>query len=277
MVEHVKLVREQNNRDTYRKYWWRHAEARPQLRAALVPHQRYIVTVAHSKFRLFRWFDATVCPDQALFAFARSDDVTFGILHSRFHQVWALRMGSSLEDRPRYTPSTCFETFPFPESFTPSRTAPINGLASIAMEMPVHGESSSMPSENAHLRLSSNLLALNPQEQAVARAIALATWQLNRLRETWLNPPEWVDVVPEVVAGFPERIIPKPEFEQAIKERTLTKLYNERPTWLVNAHATLDAAVATAYGWGTQAAALPDADILQRLLALNLARSSTGS
>ncbi len=274
VVEHVKPVRAQNNRDTYRKYWWRHAEARPHLRAALVPHERYIVTVAHAKFRLFRWFAAAVCPDQALFAFARSDDVTFGILHSRFHEIWALRLGTSLEDRPRYTPSTCFDTFPFPESFTPSRTVPINGLASIAVEMSVHSASSGMLPESAQLRLPCNQALLNANEQAVARAIALAAWHLNRLREAWVNPPEWVDVVPEVVPGFPDRIVPKPEFAKAIKERTLTKLYNERPAWLVNAHAVLDIAVAEAYGWGADAAALPEAEILQRLLALNLARGA---
>ena len=50
---------------------------------------------------------------------ARDDDTTFGILHSRFHEVWSLRLGTSLEDRPRYTPSTTFETFPFPPGLTP--------------------------------------------------------------------------------------------------------------------------------------------------------------
>jgi hypothetical protein len=54
---------------------------------------------------------------------ARADDTTFGILHSRFHELWALRMGTSLEDRPRYTPTTCFETFPFPAGLTPADTA----------------------------------------------------------------------------------------------------------------------------------------------------------
>ena len=54
---------------------------------------------------------------------ARADDTTLGLLHSRFHELWSLRMGTSLEDRPRYTPTTCFETFPFPEGLTPADTA----------------------------------------------------------------------------------------------------------------------------------------------------------
>ena len=65
------------------------------------------------KHRLFAWLDARVCPDHQLIVIARDDDTTFGILHSRFHEVWALRKGTSLEDRPRYTPTTTFETFPF--------------------------------------------------------------------------------------------------------------------------------------------------------------------
>ena len=54
--------------------------------------------------------------------------------------------------------------------------------------------------------------------------------------------------------------------------RTLTNLYNQNPTWLQNAHAELDAAVAAAYGWPAD---LPEQEILARLLALNLARAGT--
>ena len=59
-------------------------------------------------------------PDHQLIVIARDDDTTFGILHSRFHELWSLRLGTSLEDRPRYTPSTTFETFPFPAGLTPN-------------------------------------------------------------------------------------------------------------------------------------------------------------
>jgi hypothetical protein len=55
-------------------------------------------------------------PDHQLVVYARSDDYFFGVLHSRPHQVWGLKMGTRLETRPRYTPTTCFETFPFPEA-----------------------------------------------------------------------------------------------------------------------------------------------------------------
>ena len=56
-----------------------------------------------------------------------------------------------------------------------------------------------------------------------------------------------------------------------LKDRTLTKLYNERPTWLDNAHRDLDAAVAAAYGWPAD---LSDDQILERLFALNQERAA---
>ncbi len=105
----------------------------------------------------------------------------------------------------------------------------------------------------------------------VAAAIAEAAQTLNTLRENWLNPPQWVDRVPEVVPGYPDRIIPKPEHAAELKKRTLTNLYNQRPAWLANAHRELDKAVATAYGWPDT---LSDDEILRRLLALNQARAA---
>jgi hypothetical protein len=102
------------------------------------------------------------------------------------------------------------------------------------------------------------------------------------LRDAWLNPPAWTDRDPEVVppglasSPYPERIVARPGFEADLAQRTLTNLYNQRPTWLAQAHATLDAAVAAAYGWADWAPDLPDDEILRRLLALNRARAGSG-
>ena len=91
------------------------------------------------------------------------------------------------------------------------------------------------------------------------------------LRERWPNPPEWVEWVDEPVAGYPKRPVPRGEAAaKALKDRTLTRLYNARPPWLANAHAVLDAAVATAYGWPSD---ISEEDALGRLLALNAERS----
>lgn len=78
---------------------------------------------------------------------------------------------------------------------------------------------------------------------------------------------------------YPDRIEPKPGINEqdlkALQKRTLTNLYNAKPAWLTMAHQQLDAAVAAAFGWADYTAAMPDDEILKRLLALNLARSAT--
>ena len=231
--EHVYPKRERNRRESYRENWWRHVEPRQGMWRALDGLSRYIATPRVAKHRLFTWLDARICPDSALIAIARDDDVTFGILHSRFHEAWSLRLGTSLEDRPRYTPTTTFETFPFPEGLSPD--VPASDYAD------------------------------DPQ----AAAIAEAARRLVSLRDRWLNPPEWVEWVDEPVAGYPRRPVARSEAaETALKKRTLTNLYNARPQWLADAHAALDAAVAAAYGWD---AGISEDDALRKLSALNLA------
>jgi len=104
--------------------------------------------------------------------------------------------------------------------------------------------------------------------------IAQAAKRLDELRNNWLNPPEWVERIPEVVSGFPDRIIAKPGHEADLKKRTLTNLYNARPAWLDNIHKELDAAVATTYGWDDYTPAMPDEEILARLFSLNQNREN---
>ena len=218
-----------------RKHWWRHARPYPEMRQALDTVPRYIGTPRVAKHRLFVWLDARVCPDSAMIAIARDDDTTFGILHSRFHEVWSLRLCTWLGkgNDPRYTPTTTFETFPFPDGLTP------------------------------------NTSAADYADDPRAAAIADAAQRLVELRDRWLNPPEWVEWLDEPVPGYPTRPVPRDETAAtALKTRTLTSLYNARPTWLADAHAALDAAVATAYGWPAD---ISNDDALAELLALNLA------
>jgi hypothetical protein len=86
------------------------------MRAAYAKLRRYIATTIHAHYRLFVWLATDTLPDHALAVFARDDDWFFGVLHSRAHEVWSLRLGTWLGvgNDPRYTPTTCFETFPFP-------------------------------------------------------------------------------------------------------------------------------------------------------------------
>ena len=94
--------------------WWLHGSPQVEMRIALAKRDRFIATPVAARHRIFAWLPPGVLPDHRLVVFARDDDWFFGVLHSRFHQVWALRVGTQLEDRPRYTPTTCFETYPFP-------------------------------------------------------------------------------------------------------------------------------------------------------------------
>ena len=104
--EHVYPMRSTVRRKAHRERWWRHADPRPGMWAALGNLSRYIATPRVAKYRLFVWLDARVCPDSATIAIARDDDTTFGILHSRFHEAWSLRLCTWLGkgNDPRYTP-----------------------------------------------------------------------------------------------------------------------------------------------------------------------------
>jgi type II restriction/modification system DNA methylase subunit YeeA len=242
--------RQSNKREAYRLKWWVHVEARSGMRAKLAPLNRFIVTPAVSKHRLFVWESAPTLPDHALIVFTNSDDYFFGVLHSRVHEVWARSQGTQVREREsgfRYTPTTCFETFPFPEPFAAHR-----------------------------------------------KAISAAAKELDRLRNNWLNPPEWTktevlefpgsadgpwkryvtDTDPGTGVGtvrYP-RVVPKDEECAAkISGRTLTNLYNERPAWLDAAHRKLDELVFEAYGWKSS---LSDDELLAKLLALNLERGA---
>ena len=174
--------------------WWLHGYP-ATMRQTLAPLSRYIGTPKVAKHRFFVWLTADMLASNLVIAIASDDDYVFGVLQSCIHITWALAIGSQLEDRPTYTPTTCFETFPFPR-----------------------------PTEE--------------QREAIGAAAA----ELNSLREN--------------------------------DHRTLTNLYNERPTWLDNAHAKLDAAVADAYGWPAD---LTDTEILEKLLALNLERAGASA
>lgn len=239
VVNHVRPVRQKSNSESEKNTWWRLARRASLMQEAIRNLDRYIAIPEVSKHKIFIWVNVSVVPDKNVVVIAKDDDTSLGILHSRCHRLWALRLGTSLEDRPRYTSTTTFRTFPFPEGLTP------------------------------------NIPAAQYADDPRAVRIAEVARRLNELRENWLNPPDLVRREPEVVPGYPDRILPVSErAAQILKKRTLTNLYNERPIWLDNVHRELDDAVAAAYGWPTD---LSDDEILKRLLDLNLARAASQS
>lgn len=113
--ERVKPERDRNNRAAYRRYWWRFAEPRSSMRQALLGLDRYAAVAATGKRTLFVWCDPSWCPSNLVYAIARDDDYSFGVLSSTPHALWAARRGSTLKGDPRYTNTTVFATFPWPD------------------------------------------------------------------------------------------------------------------------------------------------------------------
>lgn len=114
VLKTVKPERDTNNRSTYRTYWWIFGEPRRELRPALTQLPRYIATVETAKHRVFQFLDTTILADNMLIAIAVSDAFHLGVLSSHVHVIWSLMLGGTLEDRPRYNKSLCFDPFPFP-------------------------------------------------------------------------------------------------------------------------------------------------------------------
>jgi len=138
LLERVKPERDQNNRATYRDNWWIHGEPRKVLRKQLTGLPRYIATVETAKHRTFQFLDASILPDNMLVAIASPDAFTLGVLSSRVHITWALVQGGTLEDRPRYNKSRCFETFPFPDEDTGLTTELRQRISSLAEQIDAH-------------------------------------------------------------------------------------------------------------------------------------------
>jgi hypothetical protein len=124
--EHVLPVRESNRRDRRRLRWWQHSETVPGIRNATTRLTRFVATVNVSKHRLFVWLDGRTLPSNSIVLFASDDDYVLGLLQSTVHETWARRLGGQVrevESGFRYTPTTCFETFPFPEPSDVQRDA----------------------------------------------------------------------------------------------------------------------------------------------------------
>ncbi len=124
--QHVYPKRLEKSQATHRNRWWQYARPRPNMREAVRTLRQYIVKPRVSKHMIFVWVDVNTLCNDSNDVFARDDDYAFGVLHSQIHELWARAMGTQLreaESGSRYTPTTCFETFPFPEPIEEQREA----------------------------------------------------------------------------------------------------------------------------------------------------------
>jgi hypothetical protein len=100
---------------THKEKWWLFANDRPELQAAIADLERVLINSQVSSHVQFAFVPANMVYGHTANVFPLPTYGAFCILQSRPHEIWARFFGSSLEDRLRYTPSDCFETFPFPE------------------------------------------------------------------------------------------------------------------------------------------------------------------
>ena len=127
--EHLKQVvrpeRQKAREIEARETWWLWWNRRPEMRRTLQGLGRYLATPRVAKHRVWVWMQPPTLPDCQIVAVAADDDATFGLLQSRVHTVWTLRMCSWLGvgNDPRYTPKSVFRTFPFPEGYWGNRVS----------------------------------------------------------------------------------------------------------------------------------------------------------
>ena len=253
---HVRSSRLTNNESRQQRYWWQFARPRPEMREAIIGMDRFIVTTRVAKYRLFVFLKHNVVPDSRLCVIARDDDYFFGVLHSKIHEVWSLRQVSWHGDGTDSGRPTYKNTECF-ETFP--------------FPWPPGSEDTSHP---AHA------------------AISRAAKQLHEERHAWLNPNKQAHpdsqsspslFMGEGAGGWGEK---------ALKDRTLTNLYNALQVWrgldsmktkaaasdfaprLDELHRALDHAVCDAYGWEHNILE-DEEEILHRLLALNLGRAGS--
>ena len=253
--ERVKPERDANNRATYRDNWWIFGEPRKDLRPALAHLPRYIATVETAKHRTFQFLDASILPDNMLIAIALDDAYPLGVLSSQVHIDWALATGGTLEDRPRYNKTRCFETFPFPDEDTGLTPALRTRIAHLAEQIDAHrkrvlGQAGSAASDFAsEARMSAPQAPPAPAPSAPGAALTL-TGLYN------------------VLAALREGRALSPK-EKAIHQHGLVGVLHEL-------HDELDAAVRAAYGLAADAGTDATLEHLARLNAQRAQEEAQG-
>lgn len=237
LLDRVKPERDTNRDPQIRQNWWVHGRTRAEIRLALAGLPRFIATVETAKHRAFQFLDASVLPDNKLIAIALSDAFHLGVLSSGLHGSWAVAAGSTLEDRPVYVKTTCFETFPFPHQDTGLTPQLRQTIATLAEQIDHHRKQV----------LGQSTPAGTPPSASAAKPT---------------KPPTLTGLYNVLEALKEGRALTAKE--KTIHTQGLVSILKEL-------HAELDAAVLQAYQ--LHPGATP-ADILTRLLALNAQRAA---
>jgi type II restriction/modification system DNA methylase subunit YeeA len=238
VVTHVRPERIVNRRETIKRLWWRFGWERPEIRKAMVGLNRFVATTETAKHRVFQFLDGSILPDHMVIIIASDDAFLLGVLSSRIHVVYALAAGGTLEDRPRYNKTRCFDPFPFPDCTEKQKEK----IRAFAEELDAHRKRA----QATHQLGLTDIYNVLEKLRAVSTAPGDATPPSRSSRGE----------------GAPAPVLtPK---ERAIHDAALVST-------LKQLHDELDAAVADAYGWPWP---LTDAEILERVVALNAARAA---
>lgn len=252
LLENVKPERDLNNRESRRKNWWLFGETNPKLRKQLAGLPRYIATVETAKHRTFQFLDASILPDNKLIAIALNDAFHLGVLSSQLHNDWALAAGSTLEDRPVYVKTTCFETFPFPDEDTGLTPELRQRIATIAEQIDSH-------------------------RKRVLGQVGVVGGDLASAASMSRTPPPPAPALPTkatiTLTGIYNTLAalregrPLTAKEKALHQQGLVGILREL-------HDELDTAVLAAYGWSDLHLPLDTDTLLQRLVELNAQRGA---
>jgi hypothetical protein len=240
VLTHVKPERIVNRREAIKKLWWRFGWERPEIRKALVGLPRFIATTETAKHRVFQFLDAAILPDHMVIIVASGDAFHLGVLSSQIHVVYALAAGGTLEDRPRYNKTRCFDPFPFPEC-TEKQKEKIRALAE---ELDAHRKRAQAQHGLGLTDIYNVLVKVRGRDASPRRPLNAPA-----------DGPLGERSLPPVVLTAKDKAL-----HDAALVSTLKQLHDD-----------LDAAVAAAYGWPWP---LPDAEILERVVALNAARAA---
>ena len=118
----VKTTRMADNRATYRKHWWQYAEKRKELYLAVSNLDRVLVTPQTTNVQCVSFLPSGMIFGHTLIVFPFDSYAALSLLQSRVHQMWSAFLGPTMKDDLRYTPSNCFETFPFPDGWDTDRS-----------------------------------------------------------------------------------------------------------------------------------------------------------
>ena len=261
ILTRVKPERETNNRASYREKWWMFGEPVKTSREALAGLSRFISTIKTAKHRTFQFLDASILPDSKLISFASEDALTLGVLSSRIHCLWALAAGSWLGvgNDPTYVKSASFEKFPFPLCGAAEQAR----IRQLAEELDAHRKRV----QARHGLTLTGLYNVLEKLRAFdgARLCRSDQPQHTRIKEVAADsqtPPASGAAAAGLAdtAALPQLTAK----EKQIHELGLVSV-------LKQLHDDLDAAVFAAYRWPAN---LTDAEILERLVALNAERAA---